>query len=114
MLAIPEKNASIRPGGSPLASWFKLPSTLEEAGRDYLNWSLNQVPAASADQALIPIKTPLVFSGFSARAFNNYKSFFSRDNFQPVLGAKMAASQALNLNVPPRTTLNEARRLVFS
>ncbi len=107
MLAIPEKNASIRSGGSPLASWFKLPSSLEEVGRDYLNWSLNQIPAASADQALIQIKTPLVFSGFSARAFNHHKSFFSRDNFQPVLGAKMATGQALNLNVPPPVTLSE-------
>ncbi|MDD8019882.1 MAG: SpoIVB peptidase S55 domain-containing protein [Acidobacteriota bacterium] len=107
MLAIPGKYVLARSGKNPDFSWLKIFPTMQELGKNYLEWSQNQPSSISPDQALIPIKIPVVFSGFSARSFNDYKSVFSRDNFQPVLGARMASTQTLNLNVPSSASLAE-------
>jgi len=46
-----------------------------------------------AGKAFTPLKIPLVFDGFSTRAFERSKSSFARMGFLPVMGGTMTASQ---------------------
>lgn len=109
MLAISGNKISPRAGGSQAINWLNMSSTLEELGGVYSNWSRQEREIASYDRTLVPVKVPLVFSGFSTRAFNSFKSIFAGDNFQPVLGSRMTAGQTLNLNVPPPAAISEGQ-----
>lgn len=60
------------------------------------------------DRAFVPVKVPLIFSGFSERAFRQYQVFFGRHNFQPVLGAGQPVGQTLTLTPQP-VTLSEGQ-----
>ncbi|HQM75316.1 MAG TPA: hypothetical protein PLL62_08795, partial [Candidatus Saccharicenans sp.] len=90
-------------------NWLNMPATLEQLGGAYLNWSQQVGETASYHRPLVPIKVPLVFSGFSTRAFNSFKSILAGDNFQPVLGSRMAAGQTLNLSIPPPPAISEGQ-----
>jgi hypothetical protein len=110
MLMASQKNLESRlRAGSEL----RLPEgnlTLEDLGRAYLESSSKGETLASNDRALIPIKVPLIFSGFTDRAFNQFKAFFSQYNFQPVLGAGVASGQTLNLK-STAVVLNEGEAI---
>ena len=109
MLAIGGQKVPPRAGVSQPVNWLNMSATLEQLGSAYLNWSQEVGETASFDRSLVPIKVPLVFSGFSTRAFNSFKSKLAGDNFQPVLGSRMAAGQTLNLTIPPPPAISEGQ-----
>ena len=109
MLAIGGQKVPPRTGVSQPVNWLNMSATLEQLGSAYLNWSQQVGETASYDRSLVPIKVPLVFSGFSTRAFNSFKSILAGDNFQPVLGSRMAAGQTLNLSIPPPPAISEGQ-----
>lgn len=82
--------------------------TQEGLGRAYQELAFTGGDIPLPDRALVPVKIPLIFSGFSERAFRQYQSFFSRHNFQPVLGAGQVSGQTLNLTPQP-VTLSEGQ-----
>ncbi|HAR36734.1 MAG TPA: hypothetical protein DCR87_07530, partial [Acidobacteria bacterium] len=108
MLALTQAGQPRRPTGG-LPAGFQLESlTQEELGRAYLEMTSAAAGNFSTDQAFIPAKIPLIFSGFSERAFRQFKPFFSQYNFLPVLGTGQAASQSLKLTPQP-VTLSEGQ-----
>jgi hypothetical protein len=56
-------------------------------------------------QALVPLKIPLMFGGFSSRAIDAATPFFSRLGFQPVKGG--GGGQAAEKKLAPDLTLRE-------
>ncbi len=82
--------------------------TQEGLSRAYQELAFRVGEAPAADRAFVPVRVPLIFSGFSERAFRQYQSFFSRHNFQPVLGAGRSSGQALSLTPRP-VTLSEGQ-----
>lgn len=108
MLALTQAGQPRRPAGG-LPAGFQLESlTQEELGRAYLEMASAAAGNFSTDQAFIPAKIPLIFSGFSERAFRQFKPFFSQHNFLPVLGTGQAAAQSLKLTPQP-VTLSEGQ-----
>jgi len=59
----------------------------------------------SEGKALKPLSVPLVFSGFSSRAFEQSKPFFSKLGFEPVRSA--SSGQSFEKISPPDLTLKE-------
>ena len=108
MLALTGSSQSTRPtAGLPPA--LNLESLTQEGlSRAYREFFSRAGDMSVPDRAFVPIKVPLIFSGFSEKAFRIYQSFFSRNNFQPVLGTGQAAGQTLNL-APQPVTLNEGQ-----
>lgn len=106
MLALSQKSQESRLRASSGQNLLEGSLTLEDLGRAYLEVSSRKDSGPGHDRALIPIKIPLIFSGFTDRAFNEFKAFFSQHNFQPVLGAGVASAQILNLTPKP-AVLNE-------
>lgn len=108
MLALTQTFPSRRPAsGLPLG--FQLEGlTQAELGRAYSEMVSAAAGSFSKDQALMPAKIPLIFSGFSERAFHQFKPFFSQHNFLPVLGLGQAATQSLKL-APQPANLSEGQ-----
>ncbi|MDI6697807.1 MAG: SpoIVB peptidase S55 domain-containing protein [Candidatus Saccharicenans sp.] len=108
MLALTGSSQSTRPtAGLPPA--LNLESLTQEGlSRAYREFFSRAGDMSVPDRAFVPIKVPLIFSGFSEKAFRIYQSFFSRNNFQPVLGTGQAAGQTFNL-APQPVTLNEGQ-----
>lgn len=108
MLALTGSSQSTRPtAGLPPA--LNLESLTQEGlSRAYQEFFSRTGDTSVPDRALVPVKVPLIFSGFSEKAFRLYQSFFSRNNFQPVLGTGQAAGQTLNL-APQPVTLSEGQ-----
>ncbi|MGB9906688.1 MAG: SpoIVB peptidase S55 domain-containing protein [Candidatus Saccharicenans sp.] len=101
MLALTQAEKPRGPA-SGLPSGFQLESlSQEELGRAYLEMTAAAAGSLSTDQAFVPAKIPLIFSGFSERAFRQFKPFFSQHNFLPVLGTGQAATQSLKLTPQP-------------
>ena len=73
----------------------------EHLGQTYLALSSRQEEAWNHDQGIIPVRVPLIFSGFSERAFQAFRPFFSDRNFQPVLSSTEATPQSLKLSPQP-------------
>lgn len=108
MLALNQTFPSRRPE-SGLPAGFRLEGlTQAELGRAYSEMVSGMSGSFSKDQALIPAKIPLIFSGFSERAFSQFKPFFSQHNFLPVLGLGQAATQSLKL-APQPVNLSEGQ-----
>jgi hypothetical protein len=101
MLALTQAGQPRGPA-SGLPAGFQLESlTQEELGRAYLEMTAAAAGSLSTDQAFVPAKIPLIFSGFSEQAFRQFKPFFSQHNFLPVLGTGQAATQSLKLTPQP-------------
>uniref|UniRef100_UPI00404B6395 SpoIVB peptidase S55 domain-containing protein n=1 Tax=Candidatus Saccharicenans sp. TaxID=2819258 RepID=UPI00404B6395 len=110
MLALTQTVQSRRPANS-LPVGFQLEGlTQAELGRAYIEMASAAAGSFSKDQALIPAKIPLIFSGFSERAFRQFKPFFSQHNFLPVLGLGQAATQSLKL-APQPANLSEGQEV---
>ena len=101
MLEITKKSPKGRvPGGAVLNLIEGNPSQ-QEFSRAYLELSARKAEIYSQDQAFTPIKIPLIFSGFPESAFQQFKSFFTQHNFQPILSASQSSAQTLQLNLQP-------------
>ncbi len=110
-----EEMLAMSGSGQPTRSPAGLPDaftrealTQEGLGRAYRELAFTGGDTPLPDRALVPVKVPLIFSGFSERAFRQYQAFFSRHNFQPVLGAGRTSGQTLNLTPQP-VTLSEGQ-----
>jgi len=106
MLDISRKETETRLLSAASSGLFQSGLTSEDLGRAYLNTNFKGNDYRTADQILVPVRVPLIFSGFSSQAFNDFKGFFSQHNFQPILGAGTASAQKLNLSSQP-LVLNE-------
>ncbi|MCI4444616.1 MAG: hypothetical protein JHC32_01150 [Candidatus Aminicenantes bacterium] len=106
MLDISRKETETRLLSAASSGLFQSGLTSENLGRAYLNTNFKGNDYRTADQILVPVRVPLIFSGFSSQAFNDFKGFFSQHNFQPILGAGTASAQKLNLSSQP-LVLNE-------
>jgi len=106
MLDISRKETETRLLSAASSGLFQSGLTSEDLGRAYLNTNFKGNDYGTADQILVPVRVPLIFSGFSSQAFNDFKGFFSQHNFQPILGAGTASAQKLNLSSQP-LVLNE-------
>lgn len=106
MLDISRKETETRLLSAASSGLFQSGLTSENLGRAYLNTNFKGNDYGTADQILVPVRVPLIFSGFSSQAFNDFKGFFSQHNFQPILGAGTASAQKLNLSSQP-LVLNE-------
>lgn len=98
------------PGGLPPS--LNLDELNQEGlSRAYLELNSPAGEIRILDRALIPVKIPLVFSGFSERAFRYFQPFFSQQNFQPVLGTGQitARDQKLSLTPPRPVTVSEGQ-----
>ena len=82
MLAIENKETSrsLYSDPRPIQKYM----TLEELFSIHAHVFDGMEPAIYEGQSLVPMRIPLVFSGFSPRAFEKNKSNFSRLGFQPV------------------------------
>jgi hypothetical protein len=67
--------------------------TLEELFSIHAHVFEAMEPAVYQGQSLVPMKIPLVFSGFSPRAFEKNKGYFSRLGFHPVSSSFHAQPQ---------------------
>jgi hypothetical protein len=67
--------------------------TLEELFSIHAHLFDGMEPAMYEGQSLVPMRIPLVFSGFSPRAFERNKSYFSRLGFHPVSSSFHAGPQ---------------------
>ncbi|MCX8160122.1 MAG: hypothetical protein N3G18_04230 [Candidatus Saccharicenans sp.] len=108
MLALGGSGQSTRPPVGLPTSFNLGEMTQEGLSRAYRELVFGGEDTRVPDRAFVPVKIPLIFSGFSERAFRQYQSFFSQNNFQPVLGAGRSAGQALNLTPQP-VTLSEGQ-----
>ena len=79
--------------------------TLEELFELNKDFFLSKSVFYSEGKALRPLSVPLVFSGFSSRAYEQSKHFFSALGFDPIMGA--SSSQSLEEISPPDLTLKE-------
>ncbi|MGC9057201.1 MAG: SpoIVB peptidase S55 domain-containing protein [Candidatus Saccharicenans sp.] len=106
MLNISQKDIESRLLASASSDLLRAGLTTEDLSRAYLNTNFGGAHAVVQDQALVPVKVPLIFSGFSEGAFNEFKGYFSQHNFQPVLGVGKSSPQNLNL-IPQPVALKE-------
>ncbi len=74
--------------------------TLEELFSIHADVFSAMEPAVYEGQTLVPMRMPLVFSGFSPRAFDRSKDYFSRMGFQPVSSSFQAEPQE-GVTLPP-------------
>jgi hypothetical protein len=108
MLAVSRKNLE---SGLRAGSGLSLLEGNLDSGslaRAYLAVSSRKEAVAENDRALVPIRIPLIFSGFTDRAFSEFKTVFSQQNFQPIMGAGVASGQTLDLK-PAQIALDEGQ-----
>lgn len=110
-----EEMLALAGSGQPTRSPAGLPDaftrealTQEGLSRAYRELAFAVGETTVPDRALVPVRVPLIFSGFSERAFRQYQAFFGQRNFQPVLGAGRVSGQTLNLTPQP-VTLSEGQ-----
>lgn len=108
MMALTGGSQSTRPSSGLPTALNPEALTQEGLSRAYQEIFSRTEEGPVPDRAFVPVKIPLIFSGFSERAFRQHQSFFSRNNFQPVLGTGQAAGQTLNLTPQP-VTLSEGQ-----
>jgi len=98
---------------TPLAPRAGLPAqvplrenmSLEDLSAAYQATFAARTSPASADQSVVPLGVPMVFSGFSPWAFEKAKAFFAGAGFRPVRAG--AAGQALPLTPSATASLQE-------
>jgi hypothetical protein len=103
MLALTQKGKEVRLQTGSTRDLMQNDLTQEGLARAYLEMTSRKTEVFTPDQAFIPVKVPLIFSGFSERAFRLFKPYFSQNNFHPVLSVGQTAAQTLNLS--PRTVV---------
>ncbi len=101
MLALARSSESVRrPAGGPFEINLSEYSQ-EQLGRFYAEKSWQRAESPGFNEAFIPVKIPLIFSGFSEKSFRQFQNFFSQHNFQPVLGIGASSPQTLKLKPEP-------------
>lgn len=106
MLALTQKSQEIRLQTGLAQGLIPNNLTQEGLGRTYLEMTSRKNELLSPHQAFIPIKVPLIFSGFSERAFRQFKPYFSQNNFQPVLSVSQTVAQTMKFS-PQTAALRE-------
>jgi hypothetical protein len=104
MLALDKAPRVPRP---PLSEQAPIRSTmsLEDLSALYRGAFPPPSPASEAGQALVPLDLPLIFSGFSAPAFERARSFFTEAGFRPLRAG--AAGQSPQPSAPQGASLAE-------
>ncbi|MGB9893084.1 MAG: SpoIVB peptidase S55 domain-containing protein [Candidatus Saccharicenans sp.] len=108
MLEITQKAPGLRLPSGASQDLIQAALSQQELSQAYLKLSTKKAELFAQDQALVPIRIPLIFSGFSESAFQQFKSFFNQHNFQPVLSANPSSAQTLQLTPQP-VVLNEGQ-----
>ncbi len=106
MLDLTKKGQEIRLQTGLAQDMIQNNLTQEGLGRAYLEIISRKNEPLSPNQAFIPIKVPLIFSGFSERAFRQFKPYFSQNNFQPVLSVSQTVAQTMKFS-PQTAVLRE-------
>ncbi len=103
MLAIPEEKAP-KSSFTPRVP-FKKQLSLEELFEINREFFLSRTTFTSDGRTLAPLGVPLVFSGFSSRAFDRVRPLFEEIGFSPVRGSP--SGQVAEKISPPDLTLQE-------
>ncbi len=101
MLALIRSAESVRRPGGGFPEINLSEYSQEQLGRFYAEKSWPRAESPGLNKAFIPVKIPLIFSGFSERSFKQFQTFFSQHNFQPVLGMVAISPQTLKLKPEP-------------
>ncbi|MDI6845001.1 MAG: SpoIVB peptidase S55 domain-containing protein [Candidatus Saccharicenans sp.] len=101
MLALTRSAESVRRPGGGFPEINLSEYSQEQLGRFYAEKSWQRAESPGLNKAFIPVKIPLIFSGFSEKSFQQFQSFFSQHNFQPVLGIRASSPQTLKLKPEP-------------
>jgi len=110
MLAVSRKNVESGLRASSGLSLLEGNLTASSLAQAYLQVSSRKEAAADNYRALVPIKVPLIFSGFTDRAFSEFKTLFNQQTFQPIMGAGVASGQTLDLK-PGQIALDEGQAI---
>ncbi len=84
-------------------------STLEELGQSFSEMSRKFFMDSRVDKAMVPLRLPLIFTGFPEESLERVRNLLASYNFQPVVGGALGTPQKLNLNtMAPRLSPGEA------
>jgi len=104
MLPISEEKEPTKTSSSPRV-FFKKSLTLEDLYEINKEFFSSKASLFSGEQTMLPLSVPLIFNGFSSRAFEKVKPFFHKLGFTPIQSG--ALSQKLESLTPPDLTLRE-------
>lgn len=109
MLEIQQKPGAQRTNLNAVSLFPEGFSTLEELGKNFSEMSQKFVLDSRVDKAMVPLRLPLIFTGFPEGALEKARNLLGSYNFHPVMGGGFGSPQKLNLNTEvPRLSPGEA------